>query len=107
LSKKRQFRERKLPFFSLSFPEELLPETQSFDYGAIALDIIVLEILQNVAPLADQTQQRALGSEVVAILFEVFRKVVDTERKQRDLTLGRTRVAVRRSVLAKKLLLFL
>ena len=59
------------------------------------------------AALADQAQQCALGSEVVLVAFEVFRKVADTVGKQRDLTFGRTRVGVRLAVLAEKLLLFL
>ena len=58
------------------------------------------------AALADQTQQRTLCTEVVFVATKVFRKVVDTEREQRDLALGRTRVGVGLSVLTEKLLLF-
>ena len=71
-----------------------------------ALDVYLLEVLQQLAALAYQAQQGALGAEIVAVVLEVFSKVVDTVGKQRDLALGRTRVGVRLAVLAEKLLLF-
>ena len=85
----------------------LLAEIQRLHDCAVALDVDLLQVFQQRAALADQAQQCALGSEVVLVAFEVFRKVADTVGKQRDLTFGRTRVGVRLAVLAEKLLLFL
>ena len=82
-------------------------EIQRLHDCAVALDVDLLQVFQQRAALADQAQQCALGSEVVLVAFEVFRKVADTVGKQRDLTFGRTRVGVRLAVLAEKLLLFL
>ena len=90
-----------------SLPRGLLAEVQRLDDRAVALDVDLLQVFQQRAALADQAQQCALGSEVVLVAFEVFRKVADTVGKQRDLTFGRTRVGVRLAVLAEKLLLFL
>jgi hypothetical protein len=83
-------------------PPGLFTEIERLDDCSVALDID----LQQLAALADQTQQRTLCTEVVFVATKVFRKVVDTEREQRDLALGRTRVGVGLSVLTEKLLLF-
>ena len=87
-------------------PPGLFTEIERLDDCSVALDIDLFQILQQLAALADQTQQRTLCTEVVFVATKVFRKVVDTEREQRDLALGRTRVGVGLSVLTEKLLLF-
>ena len=92
-----------LPSF---LPRGLSAEVERLDDGAVALDVDLFQILQQRAALTDQAQQCALGSEVVFVALEVFCKVADTVRKQRDLALRRTRVGVRLAVLAEKLLLF-
>ena len=88
-------------------PPGLFTEIERLDDCSVALDIDLFQILQQLAALADQTQQRTLRAEVVLVAFEVFCKVADTVRKQCDLALRRTRVGVRLAVLAEKLLLFL
>ena len=93
-----------LPSF---LPRGLSAEVERLDDGAVALDVDLLQVLQQRAALADQTQQRTLRAEVVLVAFEVFCKVADTVRKQCDLALRRTCVGVRLAVLAEKLLLFL
>ena len=87
-------------------PPGLFTEIERLDDCSVALDIDLFQILQQLAALTYQAQQRALGSEVVLVAFEVFRKVADTVREQRDLALRRTRVGVGLSVLTEKLLLF-
>ena len=87
-------------------PPGLFTEIERLDDCSVALDIDLFQILQQLAALAYQAQQGALGAEIVAVVLEVFSKVVDTVGKQRDLALGRTRVGVRLAVLAEKLLLF-
>ena len=107
----------KLPKLQMGLPKEtlanpiflppgLFTEIERLDDCSVALDIDLFQILQQLAALADQTQQRTLCTEVVFVATKVFRKVVDTEREQRDLALGRTRVGVGLSVLTEKLLLF-
>lgn len=75
-------------------PPGLFTEIERLDDCSVALDIDLFQILQQLAALADQTQQRTLCTEVVFVATKVFRKVVDTEREQRDLALGRTRVVL-------------
>lgn len=92
-----------MPSFGSS---RLLAEVERLDDGAVALDVHLLEVLQQLAALTYQTQQCALRAEVVLVVLEVLSKVADTVRKQGDLALGRTRVLVRLAVLTEKLLLF-
>ena len=83
-------------------PPGLFTEIERLDDCSVALDIDLFQILQQLAALADQTQQRTLCTDVVFVAT----KVVDTVGEQRDLALGRTRVGVGLSVLTEKLLLF-
>jgi hypothetical protein len=87
-------------------PTELLTEVQSLDNCAVALDINLFEVLQQLAAFTYQAEQGTLSTEVLAVRFEVLCKVADTVGKQRDLALRRTGVGVRLSVLTEKLLLF-
>ena len=85
----------------------LLTEVEGLNDCAVALDINLLEVHQQLTTLTYQTQQCALGAEVVLVAFEVLCKVADTVREQRDLALRRTGIGVRLAVLTEKLLLFL
>ena len=85
----------------------LLTKVEVLNDCAVALDINLLQILQQLATLTYQTQKCALGTEVVLVAFEVLCKVADTVREQCDLALWGTSVGVRLAVLTKKLLLFL
>ena len=91
---------------TLSIFDLLLTEVKSLNDCAVALDINLLKVLQQLATLTYETQQRTLCAEVVLVALEVLCKVADTVRKQRDLALGRTCIGVRLAVLTKKLLLF-
>ena len=59
-----------------SLPRGLLAEVQRLDDRAVALDVDLLEVLQQLAALTYQAQQGALGSEVVLVALEVFSKVL-------------------------------
>ena len=90
-----------------SFSRLLLTEVQSLDDSTVTFDVNLLQVLQQLTTLTYQAQQRTLCAEVVAVVFEVLSKVVDTVRKQGNLALRRTCVHVRLAVLTEKLLLFL
>ena len=91
------------PHFFLS---GLLAEVELLHDSTVALDVHLLEVLQQLTTLTNHTQHGALRTEVVTVVFEVLGKVGNTERKQGNLTLGRTRIRVRLAVLTEKLLLF-
>ena len=95
-----------LPLF-VSLSDFLFPQVQCLDNCPVTFDINHLQVIELLAALAYQTEQCPLGAEVVPVTFQMFRKVVDTVGKQRDLSLGGTGIGIRLSVLPKKLLLFL
>lgn len=70
----------------------LLAPAQLGDQGAVALDVLLLQISQQVTALADHLQQTAVAVLVVFIGLQVLIQVVDARGEQRDLNLGGTRV---------------
>ena len=64
------------------------------DQGAVALDVLLLQISQQVTALADHLQQTAVAVLVVFIGLQVLVQVVDARGEQRDLDLRRTGVAL-------------
>ena len=53
-------------------PPGLFTEIERLDDCSVALDIDLFQILQQLAALADQTQQRALRTEVVTVALHVL-----------------------------------
>ena len=72
----------KLPYkraaYSVGNPENYF---QSFYYGSISFNINLFQIIKKLTAFSDQTQQRALRTEVFLVFFEVLGEVVDTVRK--------------------------
>src|SRR6185369_13411254 len=67
---------------------ELLPQ------GAVALDVLALQVLQQPAAAADQQQQPTAAVVVVGVHLEVLGQVVDPPGQQRDLDFRRTGVTL-------------
>ena len=88
-------------------PRGLSAEVERLDDGAVALDVTSFRYSSNARRLPTRRSSARWVPKFVFVALEVFCKVADTVRKQRDLALGRTRVGVRLAVLAEKLLLFL
>ena len=55
----------------------LLSDTQLLNQGAIAINIFLLQILQQAAALADQLEQTAPGMMILGMGLEMFRKITD------------------------------
>ena len=92
---------------TLSIFDLLLTEVEGLNDCAVALDVNLLEVHQQLTTLTYKAQKCALGTEVVLVALEVLSKVADTVREQCDLALRRTGIGVRLAVLTEKLLLFL
>jgi len=90
-----------------SCERRLFADTESFDDSSVTLNIYSFEVVEQLTTFTYQTKQRTLGAVVVAVLFHVLGKVVDTVGKKCNLALRRTSIYFRCTVLAKKLLLFL
>src|SRR3990170_4177725 len=86
-------------------PARSAAEAEALDDGAVALDLRLLEVVEQPAALADEQQQATTAVVVVLVRLEVLGEVADPVAEQRDLHLGRTGVAVGRGVLGDDLLL--
>ena len=81
----------------------LLAETEGLDDGTIAIDVSVVEILQHLAAATDELGQRAGGTEVLVVLLQVLRQVLDAIGEQCNLALSRTGVGCRLAILLEDL----
>ena len=72
----------------------LVAQLQLLGYRLVALQILVLQIIQQRPALADHHQQPAARAMVFFIALQMLRQMVDAMRQQRDLYIGRTGVAV-------------
>ena len=86
---------------------KLLTDTKLFDDSAVALDVFRLEVIQHAAAFTNEGSQRALCTEVLAIVLEVLGQVVDTEGEQGYLALSRTGVLGIFAILGEELSFFL
>lgn len=77
------------PYFGYLFPQIEL------DYDlSVLFQIIRFEIVEQTAPLSDHLKQTASAVVVLFVCFEVFGQMIDARRKQRNLNLRRTGVAL-------------
>src|SRR4051812_33908299 len=72
----------------------LLPEPQLLDQCQVAGAVRVLQVLEQVGPLADHLEQAAAGGVVLRVGPHVLREAVDPLGQERDLDLGRAAVVV-------------
>src|SRR5690606_26617225 len=92
-------RSRPLPF------RPLAAQTQALDQLTVAVDVLLLHVLEKAAAPADHQQQAAAAVVVVLVRLEVLGELGDAVRQQRDLHVGRPGVAVAGAVLGDDLLL--
>ena len=63
----------------------LLTQTEGLDDGTVAVDVAVVEIVEQGAALTYQLGQGAGGSEILVVLLQVLSQVRDTIREQGNL----------------------
>src|SRR6516162_7747428 len=71
----------------------LAAQAKALDQLPVALLILLLQIVQQPAPLADHHQQAAAGMEILLVRLEMIGQVLDALGQQRHLNLRRTRIA--------------
>ena len=84
-------------------PYRLLTQAESLDECTVAVDVLVVEILQQFAATAYHLGQGTSGTEVLVVLLQVFRQVLNAESEQGDLALNRTGILGVLVVLAENL----
>jgi hypothetical protein len=77
----------------------LLADAELSDDSLIALGIVLLEVVEQATPLADQHEEAAARAVVLLVRFEMVRQLTDAFTEQRDLNLRATGVVSVCSVL--------
>src|ERR1700693_3029262 len=83
----------------------LAADAEALPNRAIAIDVLLGQVLQQPAAAADQQQQPAAAVVVMLVHLQVLRQVVDPPGQQRDLDLRRTGVTLTGRILRQDLLL--
>ena len=86
------------------FQEDLLTQTESLNYGTIALDILTLEVAEQTTTLTYELHERAVGNVVLVVCLYMLCKVLDAISEESNLALARTCVGWSLSILTENLL---
>ena len=73
--------------------DALLTQTQSLNDSTVAVDVALLQVVQEGTTLTYETGQGTLGAVVLAVLLHVLGEVLDAEREQCNLALSATSVS--------------
>ena len=73
---------------------QLLSEMQLFEDRTIAIDVLLLEIVEKISSVTDHLQHTAAAVVVLGVLLEMLIELVDSRGKNRDLYLGRTGIGL-------------
>src|SRR5205823_6438257 len=84
---------------------ELAAQAELLDEGSIALEVVLLQVIQEAAALAYELEQPTSRVVVVLVGAQMLGQVVDPLRQHRDLDLRRTGVGLVAAVLRDDLLL--
>lgn len=72
----------------------LLADAEFVDYVLVALGIVVLEVVQQAATLADHHQETAAGGVILLVRLEMVRQLTDSLAEHRNLDLGAAGVVI-------------
>ena len=86
---------------------DLLTQSELRDYCTIALNIFLLEIVEQAAALTDHLKKATAGMVILMVDFEMLSELRDTLREDSDLNLGRTCIGFVEAVVRYNLSLFL
>jgi hypothetical protein len=89
---------RKLPFEVV----RLFTKIQFFDDGAIAIDVCAFQIIEQRTALSYHGDQGTLGTEIFLVGFQMLCQVVDTVRKEGNLSFGGTGIGSALAILFEK-----
>ena len=73
-----------------AFANELLTETELFDYCTVSVNILLLEISEKVASVTNHLEKTSSGVVIVLVDLQVSVKIVDSLSENSNLNLGRT-----------------
>lgn len=85
----------------------LLTKTEGLDDSTIAIDVAIIQVIEQCTTLSYKLCQRTCCSIIFTVLLNMFRQMSNTVWEQCYLALSWTSIRVRLSVLAKDLFFFL
>lgn len=91
-------------FESLRVPR-LFAEVEALEQLVVLGEVVLLQIVEKLAPATGEGQQTAAGVKVLAVGAQVIGEVVDAGAQKSDLDVGRTGVRIVRLVVANDRLL--
>src|ERR1051325_10161079 len=83
----------------------LPPQAELLDQVSVALEVTLLQVLQEAATPADELEQASARMVVFRVSSEMLGELVDASREERDLHVGRAGVLLAAPVLADDVLL--
>ena len=75
-------------------PSCSLADAERGDHGAVAIEILRLEVVEQATTTTDQLEEPTPGVEVLVVGAEVVGEVRDALGQERDLDLGRASIGV-------------
>jgi hypothetical protein len=84
---------------SSDWAAQLLADAEFLNDVFVTLGVVLLEVVEQATPLADQHEKAAAGAMVLLVGLEVLRKLTDALAQDRDLHFGAARVAVMDTIL--------
>src|ERR1700758_1548331 len=72
----------------------LLANAEFLDYVLVTLGIVVLEVIEQAASLADHHQETAAGGVILLVCLKMVRQFTDPFAKHRDLNLGAAGIVI-------------
>ena len=72
----------------------LLADAEFLDYVLVALGIVVLEVVEQAATLADHHQETAAGGVILLVRLKMIRQLTDSFTEHRNLDLGAAGVVI-------------
>ena len=83
----------------------LATQTQLFNQGLVPRLVLLLQVVEQTAPLAHQQEQAPAGVMVLCVDLEMLGEATDALREESYLDLGRTGIGIAAPVLLNDLLL--
>ena len=77
-------KKRPIPYnrnWPFSFPIVLSTETKLLNDASVSLDVNLLEVVQKLTPLTNETEKGTTGDNILLVLLHVFGEVIDTVGK--------------------------
>ena len=73
---------------------DLAAESELLDQASVALQVALLQVVEESPAASDQLQQSAAGVMILPVSAEMLGQLVDPARQKGDLNLGRARVRI-------------